>query len=169
MLRSDYFLGEAKYRAIDLRPDHYVFPLTVGWLDTIYNQALADGRLPVLAIEWYQGHRMAFLPHADYCSLASYLGEPPVHHLMGRAHLLVWEDVIRYGWPIHFHIPSCDVPCKDWMGISWEQLCELVRDVESQQATQEPRPPSRTLSRRQDFPRRELRGGRGFQSGWRRR
>jgi hypothetical protein len=167
-MRSDFFLGEAKYRRFfDHGPAIYLFPLDIGWLDTIYNQALADHRLPVLAIEWYEGQRMALLPHADYCSLTNYLGEPTIWQIKGRHYDLIWRDVLHAGWPIHFHIRACDVPCKDWMGISWEQLTELGHDMKSQLPDQEQNPQLWPKKRR--FPQREFRGGRGFQSGWRKR
>lgn len=124
-VKASEFLAECKYRK-GPSPDGCCFPLEVEWLETIWNHAMVNRRIPVLAIEWGNGHRAVILPVRDYEKLD---GQSclPVQSVLFRTETICWGPL---GLPTCLSFEKIEIPETHWVITSWEDMRELRRAVE---------------------------------------
>lgn len=145
-VRSKLFCAEAKFRwNYDLDRGYYV-DLNLEWLETIWHHALKALRVPILAIEWGDGKRVAMIPLCFYVSLE--IGKKPKSGLLkqGRSPRLYSKAklVSRFGsveegvWMIQF--PDIEISESNWIVLEWEELKQIRRRLQTEPEQKETKP-----------------------------
>ena len=127
-VRSDMFLGEAKYRAQG--DDHIsVIDVDLQWLETIWEHARREGKIPLLAIETRDQDRAVLLP------LPTYLGLGPVvpnTGIIGEGRSFRVGPSLMGRLPVSVRFTRIEVDEPEWVILSWGEMLELRRGNQPQ-------------------------------------
>lgn len=124
-VRSKMFCAEAKYRSS--KDSHgYFIALDLQWLESIWRTAKKSNRIALLAIEFGDGTKVAFIPVDQYELLSGdSLTNSTIYTFKGRApeirgatcKYMECKDVVEF--------PDIEVEERVWAMVDWEELILL--------------------------------------------